>query len=252
MAFFGFKDLSSLSEVDMTIYRYVTNNMDKVIYMRVRDIAQNAHVSNSSVMRFIHKIGFNSFPDFKAYFRDTNNINSKPNNIIHFFNKGNFPSDIESQIRIIADFLFQCDNIVCFGIGSSSYIAGYAARKLASMGFNASSVTDPFYPLPTRLKNTTNSALIVFSVSGETTEVIEAINPFINNEDITMISITGNRTSTIARMSRYSLSYNEPEGRIEKYYDLSSQIPPMYIIEAIMNLMNERNKSEEQPVPRKK
>ncbi|NRN89264.1 hypothetical protein IMAU30025_00928 [Lactobacillus helveticus] len=43
MAFFGFKDLSSLSNIDMTIYRYVTQNSDKVVYMRVRDIAQHAH-----------------------------------------------------------------------------------------------------------------------------------------------------------------------------------------------------------------
>lgn len=135
MAFFGFKDLSSLSEVDMTIYRYVTTNADKVVYMRVRDIANNAHVSNSSVMRFIHKIGFNSFPDFKAFLKDSKNIEKKPNQILHFFNKSNFPSDIESNIRVVADFLFQCDNIICFGIGSSAYIAGYTERKLASMGF---------------------------------------------------------------------------------------------------------------------
>ena len=69
MAFFGFKDLSKLSTVDMTIYRYIEQNNDKVIYMRVRDIAQGAHVSSSSVMRFIHKIGFNSFPEFKAYLK---------------------------------------------------------------------------------------------------------------------------------------------------------------------------------------
>ena len=58
MAYFGFKNLSSLSNVDMTIYRYVTQHQEQVVYMRVRDIAKNAHVSNSSVMRFIHKIGF--------------------------------------------------------------------------------------------------------------------------------------------------------------------------------------------------
>lgn len=240
MAFFGFKDLSSLSSVDMTIYRYVTTNLDKVVYMRVRDIAKNAHVSNSSVMRFIHKIGFNSFPDFKAFIKNSNTIENSPNQIIHFFNKSNFPSDIESKIRVVADKLYQSDNIICFGMGSSAYIAGYTERKLASMGFNASSVTDPFYPLPTRLKYTTNNVLIIFSVSGETTEAVEAINPFINDDDLTLISITGNATSTIARMSHYSLTYNQKTDRIDKYYDLSSQIPAMYIIEAIMKLLENK------------
>ncbi|MCU4154297.1 MurR/RpiR family transcriptional regulator, partial [Lactobacillus acidophilus] len=66
MAFYGFKNLSSLSTVDMSIYRYIEQNSDKVIYMRVRDIAQNAYVSSSSVMLFLHKISFNSFPEFNA------------------------------------------------------------------------------------------------------------------------------------------------------------------------------------------
>ncbi len=77
MAFFGFKDLSSLSNVDMTIYSYVTQNNEKVAYMRVRDIAKNAHVSNSSVMRFVHKVGFSSFPEFKAFIKNKGNGYSK-------------------------------------------------------------------------------------------------------------------------------------------------------------------------------
>ena len=89
MAFFGFKNLSSLSTVDMSIYRYIEQNSDKVIYMRVRDIAQNAHVSNSSVMRFIHKIGFNSFPEFKAYLKNNNHSSYQVE--VEFINKSNFP-----------------------------------------------------------------------------------------------------------------------------------------------------------------
>lgn len=83
MAYFGFKNLSSLSNVDMTIYRYVTQHQEQVVYMRVRDIAKNAHVSNSSVMRFIHKIGFSSFPAFKAYIKSTPNIQESPTNSFH-------------------------------------------------------------------------------------------------------------------------------------------------------------------------
>ena len=42
-------------------------------------------------------------------------------------------------------------------------------------------------------------------------------------------------------MSRYSLSYQEPEARINKFYDLSSQIPAVYIAEAIISLMEKEN-----------
>ncbi|WP_297815834.1 MurR/RpiR family transcriptional regulator [uncultured Lactobacillus sp.] len=241
MAFFGFKDLSSLSSVDMTLYRYITENTEKVIYMRVRDIAKNTHVSNSSVMRFVHKMGFNSFPEFKAFinnkYRGSDELDE-----FEFITKENFSPDIKNQIKIVADQLFQCDNIIFLGMGSSSFIAGYTARQLASLGYNTSLVTDPFYPLHERLRNTTNNALICFSVSGETTELIELLNSFVNDEDTTIISITGSPTSTIARMSRFALTYHEKEYRLHRYYDLSSQIPAMYIIEGIIRVL--RNQSE--------
>ncbi|WP_283593417.1 MurR/RpiR family transcriptional regulator [Lactobacillus gallinarum] len=242
MAYFGFKNLSSLSNVDMTIYRYVTQHQEQVVYMRVRDIAKNAHVSNSSVMRFIHKIGFSSFPAFKAYIKSTPNIQESPTNSFHFINKSRFPDDIEEQVTVVADFLFQCDNIITFGIGNSGFIAAYAARKMANIGFNTMAITDSTYPIPNKLANTSNNAIICFSVSGETPELIEGLNPFVNNQDTAIISITGNKMSTISRMSKFSLSYQEPETRINKFYDLSSQIPAVYIAEAITSLMEKQSK----------
>lgn len=236
MVFFGFKDLSSLSSVDMTLYRYVTENSDKVVYMRVRDIAQKTHVSNSSVMRFIHKMGFDSFPEFKTFIKNKNE-GSSAMHTFNFINKNNFPDDIINKVKIVADKLFECDNIIFLGMGSSAYTAGYTSRQLASLGYNTSLVTDPFYPLHARLRNTSNNALICFSVSGKTTELIELLNSFVNDEDTTIISITGDPTSTIARMSRYSLTYHEKEYRLHRYYDLSSQIPAMYIVEAIITTL---------------
>lgn len=41
--------------------------------MRVRDIALEAHVGTSSVMRLIHKMGYDSYTDFKEYIIDKKN-----------------------------------------------------------------------------------------------------------------------------------------------------------------------------------
>lgn len=237
MAFFGFKDLSSLSSVDMTIYRYVTQNPEQVIYMRVRDIAQNTHVSNSSVMRFIHKIGFSSFPEFKAYLKN-NDTSSKPDtNKMIFYNENNFPKDIANRLQVVANIVYQSDNVTTLGMGESAFLAEYAARRMASLGFNTTPVTDPFYPLHAKLENTTNNVLFCYSVSGETTELIELINEFINDDDVTIVCITSNENSSIAKMSRYVLSYNEERHYLTNHYDLSSQIPVMYITEGLDHIL---------------
>jgi len=172
MAIFDFNNLSSLSDVELSVYRFVVNNPEKLAYMRVRDIAKKTHVANSSVMRFVHKIGFASFPEFKAYLKNINQTVT-PQKALTFINQQNFPNDIENKLRVVADQLYLSDNIPIIGTGNSTSTAVYAARMLALLGFNAFSITDPFYPLNRQLENTSNNTIICFSVSGETTELIE-------------------------------------------------------------------------------
>lgn len=239
MALFDYKDLSTLSDIDLTIYRYINSNSEKVIYMRVRDIAQNAHVSNSSVMRFVHKMGFSSFPEMKAYLQNiTNHESLMPP--LKFIDESNFPKDISNRLQIVTDLLFQADNIILFGIGSSGFLAKYGARQLASIGFNSSSVTDPFYPLESRLQNTSNTVLLCISNSGTTSEVLGFLNGVVNNDDVKIVAITGNETSPLALMSDYSLCYVEPDYRIHYYFDLSSKMPTLYLIEALIHILYAR------------
>ncbi|QQP29069.1 MurR/RpiR family transcriptional regulator [Lactobacillus ultunensis] len=240
MALFNFTDLSSLSDVELTVYRFVVNNPEKVVYMRVRDIANQTHVANSSVMRFIHKLGFGSFPEFKAYLKNINQTVAT-RHIFTFVNQNNFLPDIENKIRLVADLLYQSDNIPLLGIGNSASTAMYAARILALLGFNAFPITDPFYPLNKQLENTSNNTILCFSVSGETEELIEQLNYCTKRPDNQVVAITSNPTSTIANISKYVLAYKEQKQRLFKYCDLSSQIPAMYIVEALAQILISKN-----------
>jgi Transcriptional regulators len=99
MTFFGFKDIDKLSEVDMAIYRYIVDHDEQVPLMRVRDLARGAHVSNSSVMRFIHKIGYSSFPEFKVSFKSENqDLMRSKSDVLNIIDRGAFPNDIEKQL----------------------------------------------------------------------------------------------------------------------------------------------------------
>lgn len=237
MTLFGIKDLSFLSSVDLTIYRYVSQNTDKVVYMRVRDLAQNAHVSNSSVMRFIHKIGFNSFPEFKAYLSHNDLLSKPKTSEMTYVDASNFPKDISFRLELVANAIYQSDNVVTLGMGESAFLAEYAARRMASLGINSNAITDPFYPLESKLKNTSNNILLCFSISGETSELIELINEFVNNDDVILVCITSDESSTIAKMSRYVLSFSEERHYLANHFDLSSQIPVMYIIEGLDGIL---------------
>lgn len=235
MAFFGFKDFDRLSEVDLDIYRFFTENVEKVPYMRVRDIATEAHVSNSSVMRFIHKLGYESFPEFKVSFHAEQEKAHVTDHRINFITADNFPTDIYSKIELVADKMQESDQIIFCGVGSSGALAEYAARQTAAVGFNSFCVKDPFYPLVTQLKNTSNNLLISFSVSGKTIELIELLNNFVTDEDVTLVAVTADPSSQLALMSRYVLSYSTDQKRIEKFYDLTTQVPALYVIEQLIS-----------------
>ena len=49
--------ICSLNDLELEVYKYVVRNADKVCYMRIREFADAAHVSTSTILRFCKKGG---------------------------------------------------------------------------------------------------------------------------------------------------------------------------------------------------
>lgn len=62
--------INELSETDMIIYKFILQNLDKVQFMRVIDLAEATHVSNASITRFIRKMGYDSFAEFRVKMKE--------------------------------------------------------------------------------------------------------------------------------------------------------------------------------------
>lgn len=159
MVLFNIKNYDQLTENDRAILQYMGSNLDKVQYMRVRDIAKNAHVSNSSVMRFIHRIGYSSFPEFKIKVAEIDKDKNILNTTNHFYNESDFDVDLMFTLRKVVSKIQDADNIFFIGMGESGAMAEYAARKLSSIGYNCSVIKDPFYPVDKRIENTVNNVI---------------------------------------------------------------------------------------------
>lgn len=110
MTIFNINNYEELTGNDRVILQYISRNLDKVQYMRVRDIAKNAHVSSSSVMRFIHRIGYNSFPEFKLKITELSRDNcvSTTN---HFYGKDDFDINLASTLQKVVHVMLNVDNI---------------------------------------------------------------------------------------------------------------------------------------------
>ncbi|API89738.1 MULTISPECIES: MurR/RpiR family transcriptional regulator [Marinilactibacillus] len=239
MSFFGKLDFNELSETDRAIYHYMSSHSDKISYMRVREIANESHTSASSVMRFIRKLGFESFTEFRRQFKSPETETNDIINGTNFLKPENFPRDIESKVLNIAQKMLECENIIFYGIGASGSVCEYAARRFATIGYNSYALTDHTYPIFSKLKNTTDNMLVSLSVTGTTTEIVELVNGFKNKPDYTTVAVTSDANSTLARMSDYVIDYSIEVHRINKHEDLTSQIPCIFLIEALSEALRQ-------------
>ena len=235
MSFFGNVDFQKLTYTERTCY--LRDNVDKIPYMRVRDIALEAHVGTSSVMRLIHKMGYDSYTDFKEYIIDKKELEKGSSNTAIPFSLDIFSNDIEQRLDNLAHRVIESDNIIFTGVGSSGLICDYAARRLAGVGINTFSFSDVTYPIASKLQNTTNTLVIALSISGETNEIIEVLTSLRSNKDVYISCITPKLNSSIAELSDFVLTYRINEHRINTHYDLTSQLPTVYLTERLTDLV---------------
>ena len=56
MSMFSHAAVASLNNLEMMVYHYVIKNRDKVMYMTIRELAEAAGVSTTTVLRFCRKL----------------------------------------------------------------------------------------------------------------------------------------------------------------------------------------------------
>lgn len=55
-----------LNDTELEIYNYITANLNQVVYMRIRDLADETHVSTTTILRFCRKFKCNGFSEFRV------------------------------------------------------------------------------------------------------------------------------------------------------------------------------------------
>ena len=49
---FTYEEIMSLNELEMNVYQYILKNKEKAVYMKIRELAEEAHVSTTTVLRW--------------------------------------------------------------------------------------------------------------------------------------------------------------------------------------------------------
>ncbi|MDR6123585.1 DNA-binding MurR/RpiR family transcriptional regulator [Bacillus sp. SLBN-46] len=234
--------IASFNELETSLYNYICQNGDKVAYMRIRELADETHVSTATILRFCRKVNCEGFSEFKVKLKmhlEGNKktvIKSVHHSIVEFFER-TLKGDLEIKIKQAASLVNTAENVIFIGIGSSGILAEYGARYFSSLGKFSLYIKDPHFPIHTKLRN--NSVTIALSVSGENNFTVTHLNQ-LKQEGSKIISITNNKLSTIAKISDINIPYYVTEEFVEEA-NITTQVPVVYILESMAREIHKLN-----------
>lgn len=62
---FDSQKVKELNELELIVYTFIVENMDRVGGMTIRDLSESCHVSTSTILRCLNKLGYSGFTEFK-------------------------------------------------------------------------------------------------------------------------------------------------------------------------------------------
>lgn len=238
---FTSEEIKSFNELESSLYNYIVSNADKVIYMRIRDLANETHVSTSTILRFCRKLSCEGFSEFKVklkMFIDESKSSDKKQiksmqHVLSEFSERTLKGNLELHLHEASMLLNKAENVLFVGFGGSGILAQYGARCFSGFGKFSVSITDPFFPI--NALHLHNSITIALSVSGETDPTINQVSK-LKEEGNRIISITNSKDSTLARISDVTIPYyvtEEYANQSNIKINTTSQFPVMYILESL-------------------
>lgn len=228
--------IKTFNDIEIKIYEFIMKNSLLIPYMTIRELASEIDVSTTSILRFINKVGYSSFTDFKYAYKvslqNENKLQSKYDfseviDCLKKFDSTFYKDKFNDAIEILGN----VDNVVFLGIGNSGIVGQYGARRFSSVGKFALAINDPYLRINSF---TENSAIIALSVSGETIEIINEINAC-KKFGCKVISITTTENCTISKLSDVCIPYYINKEGLE-YVDLTTQVPAIGIIENLARM----------------
>ena len=183
------------------------------------------------------KLDCNGFVEFKTKLKLFNDGLTLPETddeidvLLEFFNYAR-SVDFKEKINKFVKYIKEAKSICFLGIGTSGTLGKYGARYFSNVGYYSQSIDDPYYP-----------PAVDNNESSETREVIDQLKMY-QSQNTRIVVITNKPGSTIDQMADLGIYYYVKDIILPQTYNISSQIPVLYIIErATRELQNAKEKT---------
>jgi DNA-binding MurR/RpiR family transcriptional regulator len=223
---FSHSAVASLNNLEMMVYNYVIKNRDKVTYMTIRELADAAGVSTTTILRFCRKLNCEGYSEFRVRFKlyleqnEPQQANFGASEIISFFKSVN-NEEFDALLDDAVDIILSSERIIFVGAGTSGSLAKYGARFFSNIGKFSNHIDDPYFPVTNDMAK--NALAIVLSVSVKRKR--SCVSPASSACITKVLSITSHEHSRLAKLADFNLSWHVPQTRIAGVYDITTQIP---------------------------
>ncbi|ANE48817.1 transcriptional regulator [Paenibacillus swuensis] len=210
--------LNTYTNSESKVAVFVLSHMEQVIYMSVTDLAEQAEVGETTVLRFCRKIGFRGYQEFKLAIAQDVALPGRAASmdmeqregslaLIHKITEANIKALQECVSLIDAStldkaihFLVAARRIHIYGVGTSGITALDAKSKFLRFGISVDAITDPHFQSMSASTMKRGDIVIGISVSGSTRDTVDALR-IAKENGANIISITHYMRSPITKLS---------------------------------------------------
>jgi DNA-binding MurR/RpiR family transcriptional regulator len=209
-----------LNDMDDQIVDYINNNREDFLSQSIQRTAEKLFTVPNTIVRFSKKLGYTGFADLKYSLKNEDrSISTREGNtkfsIVKNINKTMELIDI-NMINKVAKKIIESNNIYCIGMGDSIYFCEMLTKNLRCVGKKSEFFLHRHDMIYNMEKCNNKDIVIVISVSGETKQLIEAVN-IAKPRGAYIIALTHLSVNSISKLANSNLHFWAPEIRINNY-----------------------------------
>jgi RpiR family transcriptional regulator, carbohydrate utilization regulator len=255
--------LSSLAPAEQRVGKLVLNDPRSFAQLPVSELADRAHVSKPTVVRFCRSMGYDGLSDFKLklagsvsegvpFIHRSVDVDDKvsdvlvkviDNTVAAFLKYRNDASTyaIEKAAEALAETYKQKKRIEFYGAGNSGIVAQDAQHKFFRLGVTSIAYSDGHMQVMSASTLSAGDCVVIISNSGRTRDLMDAADIARKNGATTIvITATG---SPLAAAGHVHLSADHPEG-YDRYSPMVSRLLHLLIVDVLATTVALRIGSE--------
>ena len=239
----------ALPNSERNIADYILANAELAPHRSVHEFASSGGVSAASVSRFVRRLGFAGFKEFKldlaretahgveSLFRAVTPGDSDEELTRKVF-QGNMKSLSDtlaildfSKLSAAAKAICRCGRLVLFGIGASAYVAHDAALRFSYLDIQAEAYEGTMHVIVQAMRIRPRDVVIGISHSGRSSSTLEGVS-IARKKGAVTIGISNYPRSALNDLSTFFFCTSFPENRV-KVAALSSRLAQLCVLDAL-------------------